>query len=207
MEAATMSKRAPLLTLALGLVIGLAVAFVFQRFQSKLFPASSEVVRVFDAPAVVEQIRELKQLVTVKYSIQKVVALEEKKIPFGAERILLFVQAEVSGGIDLAALKEQDIKVADDGVLLISLPRADVTSVEIDDRLTRVWDRSITWWTPWVPYNQDLERQARLEARDGVEKAARDMGILDQARKNAETAIRGLLISTGAKDVRFLDKS
>ena len=202
-----MSKRASLLTLTLGLVIGLAAAFVFQRVQSALFPASGEVSRVFDAPAVVQQIRGLNQLVTVKYSIQKVVALEEKKIPFGAERILLFVQAEISGGIDLSALKEQDIKIQDDGVLLISLPRADVTSVEIDDRLTRVWDRSITWWTPWVPYNQDLERQARLEARNGVEKAARDMGILDQARKNAETAIRGLLLSTGAKEVKFLEKS
>jgi hypothetical protein len=97
--------------------------------------------------------------------------------------------------------------VQDDGVVLVSLPPAEVTSVVIDDKQTRVWDRSITWWTPWVPYNQDLERQARLQARDEAEKAAREMGILHQARANAETVLRELLRSSGAKEVKFLDRS
>ena len=144
---------------------------------------------------------------TVKYTIQKAVALEEQKVPFGAERLLLFVQAEVAAGLDLSHLRDDDIRLLPDGAVLVSLPPAEITSVEIDDKLTRVWDRSITWWTPWVPYNQDLERQARLEARKEAEKAARDMGILNQSRKNAEVIIRGLLMSTGVKDVKFLDRS
>ena len=69
----------------------------------------------------------------------------------------------------------------------------------IDDTQTRVWDREITWWTPWVPYNQDLERQARLKARETIEHAAIEGGILKQARQNAETAIRGLLETLGLK--------
>lgn len=162
---------------------------------------------MFDAPSVIRQIRNLSQLVTVKYTIQKAVALEEQKVPFGTERLLLFVQAEVAAGLDLSHLRDDDIKVQPDGIVLVSLPAADVTSVEIDDNLTRVWDRSITWWTPWVPYNQDLERQARLEARNEVEKAARDMGILDQSRQNAQAIIRSLLMSAGAADVKFLDRS
>ncbi|MDZ7637828.1 MAG: DUF4230 domain-containing protein [Bryobacterales bacterium] len=199
-------RRAPVLFLALGLVLGLAVAALFPRIQQALFPGGS-VSRVFDPPSVVQQIRNLSQLVTVKYTIQKAIALEEKKVPFGAERLLLFVQAEVAAGLDLSQLRAEDIRVQDDGVILVSLPPAEVTSVEMDDKLTRVWDRSITWWTPWVPYNQDLERQARLQARDEAEKAARDMGILTQARRNAEAVIRGLLTSAGAKDVKFLDRS
>lgn len=200
------SKRAPLLALALGLALGLAAGLFLPRIQSSLFPGGS-VSRVFDPPSVVQQIRSLSQLVTVKYTIQKAIALEEQKVPFGTERLMLFVQAEVAAGLDLSHLREDDIKVQRDGVILVSLPAADITGVEIDDRLTRVWDRSITWWTPWVPYNQDLERQARLEARHEVEKAARDMGILSQARQNAETVIRGLLMNAGAADVKFLDRS
>ena len=200
------SKRASLFALALGLALGLAVGLFLPGVQSSLFPSGS-VSRVFDPPSVVAQIRNLSQLVTVKYTIQKAIALEEQKVPFGTERLMLFVQAEVAAGLDLSHLRDDDIKVQRDGAILVSLPPADITGVEIDDKLTRVWDRSITWWTPWVPYNQDLERQARLEARNAVEKAARDMGILNQARSNAETVIRGLLMSAGAPDVKFLDRS
>lgn len=204
------SKRTSLLALAvglaLGLIAGLALGLFLPRIQKSLFPGGS-VSRVFDAPSVIRQIRNLSQLVTVKYTIQKAVALEEQKVPFGTERLLLFVQAEVAAGLDLSHLRDDDIKVQPDGIVLVSLPAADVTSVEIDDNLTRVWDRSITWWTPWVPYNQDLERQARLEARNEVEKAARDMGILDQSRQNAQAIIRSLLMSAGAADVKFLDRS
>ena len=64
-----------------------------------------------------------------------------------------------------------------------------------------MWDRQITWWTPWVPYNPDLERQARLKAREEIEKAALEMGILDQARRNAEASIRSLLQIFGMKSV------
>lgn len=195
-----------MLSLALGLALGLSVGLFGPRLQNGLWPGGA-VSRVFDPPAVVQQIRGLSQLVTVKYTIQKAIAIEEQKVPFGQERLLLFVQAEVAAGLDLSTLQESDIKPQTDGVVLVSLPRADVTSVVIDEKLTRVWDRSITWWTPWVPYNQDLERQARLQARDEVEKAARDMGILNQARQNAETVLRGILLSAGAKDVKFLDRS
>lgn len=192
--------------LLLGLAVGVFVGLFLPRLQRSLFPGGS-VSRVIDPPSVVMQIRGLSQLVTVKYTIQKAVALEEQKVPFGTERLLLFVQAEVAAGLDLSHLRDDDIRLLPDGAVLVSLPPAEITSVEIDDKLTRVWDRSITWWTPWVPYNQDLERQARLEARKEAEKAARDMGILNQSRKNAEDIIRGLLMSTGAKDVKFLDRS
>lgn len=161
--------------------------------------------KLLDPPAVITQIQGLRELVTVKYGIQKVVALEEKKVPFGAERMLLFVQAEVSGGIDLSQLREEHVKAFPDGALAIALPRASITSIVIDDTQTRVWDRSITWWTPWVPYNPDLERQARLMAKADCEKAALEMGILAQARRNAEEAIRALLLQAGAREVRFLD--
>lgn len=202
-----MNKRSNLLILALGIVFGLSVALVFVQSGRQIFTGGGEISRALDPPAVLQQIRGLNQLVTVKYSIQKAVALEEQKIPVGRERILLFVQAEVAAGIDLGRIGEKDVKILDDGVVAISLPRADVTSVVIDDTVTKVWDRSVTWWTPWVPYNQDLERQARLAARDEVEKAARDMGILNQAQSNAETAIRTLLLSTGMKEVKFLENT
>ena len=43
----------------------------------------------------VREIQQLNELVSVKYTIQKVVGLKEKKAPFGSEKLLLIVQAEV----------------------------------------------------------------------------------------------------------------
>jgi len=161
--------------------------------------------KVLDPPAVVNQISALRELVTVRYGIQKAIAFEEKKIPFGAERMLLFVQAEVLAGVNMQEMEEHHVKLLPDGVIAFSLPPETISSVVIDDTQTRIWDRSVTWWTPWVAYNQDLERQARLVAKADCEKAAIEMGILGQARRNAEEAIRTLLIQAGATEVRFLD--
>ncbi|MCU0226034.1 MAG: DUF4230 domain-containing protein [Bryobacterales bacterium] len=162
--------------------------------------------KAINPPAILTQVRGMRELVTVKYGIQKVVALEEKKVPFGAERLLLFVQAEVAAGVDLSQMREDDVALLPNGAVAISLPPASITSVTVDDQHTRVWDRSVTWWTPWVPYNQDLERQARLVAKADCESGARQMGILPHARRNAEEAIRALLLAAGASEVRFLDK-
>ena len=66
-----------------------------------------------------------------------------------------------------------------------------------------MWDRQITWWTPWVSPDPDLERQARLAATASIKQAAIDMGILDQAQRNAELVIRNLLLTLGAKSIKL----
>lgn len=199
-----MRRGAILLWLTVGILAGVLLSLVFLRSG---WGSASEgpVTKVVDPPAVLTQIRALRELVTVKYRIQKVVAIEEKKVPFGSERMLLFVQAEVAAGMDLSHLDESHVKQLADGALAVSLPRPTISSVVIDDNQTRIWDRTVTWWTPWVSYNQDLERQARLIAKADCEKAALEMGILQQSRKNAEEAVRALLMQAGASSVRFLD--
>jgi hypothetical protein len=66
-----------------------------------------------------------------------------------------------------------------------------------------VWDRSITWWTPWVFPDVDLEHKARMEAIDDIKEAALEMGILGEARRNAETSIRVLLRAFGIEEAAF----
>ncbi|MCU0246771.1 MAG: DUF4230 domain-containing protein [Bryobacter sp.] len=159
--------------------------------------------RSVDAPVLVKQIQALNELVTVRYSVQKVVGLEEQKFPVGSERILLIVQARVLGGVDLSGMQAARIKIQNFDHAVISLPPARIIEVAIDEKQTKVWDRSVTWWTPWVPYNPDLERQARLAALKSVEDSAREMGILDHARQNAERSIRTLLAPLGITNVVF----
>jgi len=185
---------------AYGVVAGVLVA-VLAFLSSRTITRAVSPQRTLDPSAVVHEIQRLNELVSVKYTIQKVIGLEEKKVPLGSEKILLFVQAEVLAGIDLSMLTAHDVKLFPDQRLQIALPPPKIVHIVIDDKETKVWDRQITWWTPWVPFNPDLERQARLAAEDTVEHAAIDMGILDEARRNAGAAIRGLLDTFGVKSV------
>jgi hypothetical protein len=181
---------------AAGVAAGALLAAGFILF-SRHITRDGFLSQSLDPSAVVHQIQSLNELVSVKYTVQKVVGLEEKKVPLGSEKILLFVQAEVLAGIDLSTITASNIKLFPGQRMQVVLPPPRIAHIVIDDKQTKVWDRQITWWTPWVPFNPDLERQARLAARDEIEQAAIEMGILDQARRNAEAAIRSLLETLG----------
>jgi hypothetical protein len=156
-----------------------------------------------NSSAVLQQIQNLSELVSVQYRIQKVIGLEEEKVPFGSEKIVLMVQASVLGGVDLAALTTQQVICAGNRVT-VRLPPAKVLHVFVNDKETRVWDRTKTWWTPWVPFSPDLEQKARQAALEAMQAAARDMGILTNAQRNAEHTIREFLQKTvGAEAVAF----
>jgi len=161
--------------------------------------------RVVDAPAVVREIQELSELVTVKYNIQKVVGLESEKVPFGAERVLLLVQGEVLGGVDLALLSTNDIQVSANKVVTVRLPQPKVLHAYLDEKQSRVWDRSKTWWTPWVAYDPELEQKARQAALEAIQAAALEMGILSNEQDNAEKTVREVLRAGGAESIRFTE--
>ena len=191
----------------LWMVFGVLLASVGFFYYLRAITRPAEVTPHVDPPSVVKQIQQISELVSVKYTVQKVVGIEEKKVPFGAERMLLFVQAEVLAGVDLSGLTVHSVTVLSDNSITIALPAPRILQIVIDDHQTKVWDRKITWWTPWVPYGPDLERQARLKAREAIEQAALEMGILEQAQRNAESTVRTLLEATGVKAVTFIRAS
>ena len=155
--------------------------------------------RGFAPDSVITQIQKLSQLVTVRYRIQRVVGMTEAKDPVGEESILLMVEGDVQAGVDLQHLTPADVTRGKNGELAVILPAPLIVSASLDESKTKVWDRHITWWTPWVPYDPDLEHKARLRAAEDIRKAALDMGILEQARANAQTALRDLFGTLGWK--------
>jgi Protein of unknown function (DUF4230) len=185
-----------LLWAAIGAIAGIVIAVVFFTIDRRELP-----IRTLDSPAIVREIQGLSELVSVKYTVQKVVGLEEKKTPVGSEKLLLIVQAEVLAGVDLSEVTPGGVKILPGDNIKLVLPPARIFHIVIDDKETKVWDRQITWWTPWVSPNPDLERQARLAASASVKQGALEMGILDQAQRNAELVVRNLLQTLGAKSV------
>jgi hypothetical protein len=176
-----------------GLLALLASLFVVAQLRSVFG------LRSLNSATVITRVQSLKQLVTVRYSMERVVGLREPKVPFGEESILLMVEGEALAGVDLESMRPRDVARSGNRKLRITLPAAKLFNVYLNEKETKVWDRQITWWTPWVPPDPDLEHKARLQALEEVRSGALKMGILDQAQKNAQTAIRDLLAGLGAE--------
>jgi hypothetical protein len=179
------------------LICGLIAIIVYLRF----FGGAGG-HRNLDAPAVLKEVRRLNELVTVRYSIEKVVGMKEEKSPVGTESILLLVQGKVLAGVDLAELTPTDVSVNREGVR-IRLTPPHIQEAYLDEKYTKVWDRSVTWWTPWVTPDADLEHKARMQALSDIKTAALDMGILGEAKRNAEADIRAILQALGVDNVAF----
>lgn len=183
------------------LIFLLIAAIAYNRF---FVPGGGIFHRSLDAPAVVQEVRQLNQLVTVKYSLQKVVGLTEQHQPLGSESILLLVEAHVLAGVDLGELTQYDVNFPSRDEVKIRLHPAQITETFVDEKNTKVWDRRITWWTPWLSPDLNLEHNARLEALKQVQAAALGMGILKDAQNNAERAIRSILQVLGIKKITFI---
>lgn len=186
-------KWKPLAILSTTLLLTLMGVFSYSHFVN-VHPTGY----FLDSPSMIVQIKQLKQLATVRYSIQRVVGMTEPKEPFGSESILLMVEGEALAGVDLTNLTPNNFMLSDDHhKVLIVLPPAKLFDTYLDEKRIKVWDRHVTWWTPWVPFSPDLEHKARLQALDEVRSAALNMGILDEAQRHAETAIRDFLAALG----------
>src|SRR5437763_14907605 len=89
-------------------------------------------MRDLSSPAVLVQIQKLKQLVSVRYSIQRVVGMTEPKIPFGEESILLIVQGEAVAGVDLGKLGQRDVRFTGENRVTLRLPSAKLMDTYLD---------------------------------------------------------------------------
>ena len=91
--------------------------------------------------------------------------------------------------------------------MIVKLPQARILHTIVDEQQTQVWDRQVTWWTPWVPFSPDLEQKARIAALEEVKKTALEMGILKEAKQNAEINVRRLLETLGVRVVVYSNAS
>ena len=160
--------------------------------------------RTTTGPVVVEGIRELDQLATVRWTESVPVTRESGgdllERVFDGEKVILIATGSVEAGVDLGDIQKDDVSVKGDTVT-IDLPEAEILSASLDERTTRVYDRDFS------PLNfhpdDDLVKKARLRAVEKIEASARENGILDTAEGNAEDSIRAFVTTLGFEKVKF----
>jgi hypothetical protein len=200
-------------TLVLALVIvcvsvGLGVGisrFDFVRAVPILGPLLEEKpARTTTGPVVVEGVRELDQLATVRWTESVPVTRQSGGDVldrlFSGEEVLVIATGEVEAGVDLSEIGKDDVRVEGETVTM-RLPEPEILSSSLDEEKTRVYDRDFSPLN--VRPDDDLVEEARLRAIEKVEETARENGILQTAEANAEDSIRAFVTTLGFREVRF----
>lgn len=156
--------------------------------------------RALPSAIVLKQVQTLSQLVTVKYVMEKVVIMEDAKW-FGDNRVLLVANGIVKAGVNFDQLKPEDLQISEKKVV-IRLPNPQITDAYLDDRQTRVVERTTGLLRT---FDKDLEQNARQIAVDDIRRAARTAGILKDAEERAQSQLKNLFSQSGL-EVEFLPK-
>jgi hypothetical protein len=185
-----MSKlRLVIPALLLAIVFGLIVGLVLPRWVGGSGP------KMYNTATLLQQVKTVTELVTIQYVIEKVVVVEDVKwiAGIGESRVLMIAHGIVKAGIDLARLQPGDLQLSNKTVL-IKLPRPQITDAYLDDKQTRVVERS----TGLIrAFDKDLEQTARQNAIDDIRRAARNSGILRDADERARAQLKHLFEPMG----------
>ncbi len=173
---------------ALGIlfVLGLGLGWDARRWVTGGGPVA------YNTATVLRQVQTLSQLVTVKYVMEKVVVMEDVKW-FGESRVLLVANGVVKAGVDFSRLKPEDVRVTEKKVSL-HLPAAQITDAYLDDRQTRVVERTTGLLRT---FDKDLEQTARQMAVDDIRRGAKAAGILKDADDRAQAQVQNLFEQMG----------
>jgi hypothetical protein len=179
------------------LVSGLALYVILSRFADA--PAASRTV-IRPTGTILMAVRDLARLETNELHMEKVIDLTDKQSRFfglidTADAILLVAAGDVTIGIDLAKLGEQDFVLdRETGSARLMLPAPEVLSTRLDEEHTYVYRRTTGLL---AERNEHLESKARQEALRALDEAARDAGTMEKARKQAERQVQQLLEKFG----------
>ncbi len=187
----------------LSIALGVGLAGVRVPLLGPLFARGTEITT---GPVVVEGVQRLDRLATARWTGSVVVTKESdggslERLLTG-EKIVLVAAGEVEAGVDLASLGPDDVEVNGEKVT-IRLPAPEILSTRLDEERTAVYDRDQGLLR--LHPDEAMVGEARRDAEEEITAAARENGILDYARENAEESIRAFVESLGFEEVEFVE--
>ncbi len=180
----------------LGLV--LALLFSLGLILGVLLPRLAQWVRqpvAYSTATLLQQVRTISELVTVQYVIEKVVVVEDVKwiAGLGENRVLMIAHGIVKAGMDLSQMQPGDLELSGNR-LTIKLPPARITDAYLDEKQTRVVERT----TGLLRFfDKDMEQTARQNAIEEIRRSARNSGILKDAEDRARAQLKHLFEPMG----------
>lgn len=153
--------------------------------------------------AVITGIHAFGRLETAQYTLRDIVEMEDAPSNvlehLSGDKLLLIAEGEVVAGFDLTKVKEGDIIVIRDTVLLL-LPEPEILYSRIDNEGTYVYERETGLFRRPDP---DLETAARRLAEQQIRAWALERGILDDAEEFGMFYLENFLHSLGFNKIRI----
>jgi hypothetical protein len=156
-----------------------------------------------DPVVVVQEVRDLARLETASYRMEKVIRADRGQDVLGGalgETLIFVAHGEVIAGVDLSQMQEEDVQVVDPDTVMVHLPQVEIFNVILDNDRSYVADRDTGVLTR---ADSQLETQVRQSAQRDLQAAATESDILDTAKENAESYMRGFLNNLGFENVIF----
>lgn len=152
-------------------------------------------------------VRDLSRLETTQLHMEKVIDLTEQQRRFfglleGTDALLLVAVGDVTVGVDLGKLRDDDVAMdPNTKIATMRLPAPEIFSVRLDERGTYVHRRTTSLL---AERDEQLESKARQRAVAAIEKAAREAGVTERAKQQAERQLCALATALGASEVQFV---
>lgn len=156
-----------------------------------------------DPVTIISQVRAVAKLETIHYSVEKVITAEINQGVLGplfGDRLLFVAHGYVIAGIDMEKIRPEDMWL-EGSTLYVRLPETEILVATLDNDKSYVYDRETGMLTHGDP---NLETTARQVAEQEILRAAREDGILEQARINAEVYLEKFFNALGYKTVIFV---
>ena len=191
-------------TIVVAVVALFFVGLFFGSHMPHLF-GSKGASRMYDTPVLLQQVQTLSELVTVKYVLEKVEVWQDpptglvSQFVAGDNRVLLLARGVVKAGVDFHQLKAEDIRI-DGKTIWINLPPAHITDAYLDDKETKVVERSTGFLRS---FDKDLEQNVRLTAVNDMRQSASRGGILRDANDRARTQLGAFFRALGFERVEI----
>lgn len=196
--------------IAIFAIVGLIVVTLqLVRAPQQIMRAATEKKeKTIDLGVVVTEVRTLSRLETASMRVVHVSTIEQSVgfVPdaLAGDSLTLFAVGDVIAGIDLSAIREQDLRVERDGALVMRLPPPQILVTRIDNQESKVLSRRTGVLRRSDP---QLESRLRAFAEREVRNEALRKGILSLASRGAEEKLAGFLQKLGVGKIRFEQSS
>ena len=176
--------------------------------EEKLTIDDSEPSREVYQSSVLTRVEQMGNLELVKYNFQEVTEIKKvaesmdfKFFKWKAQtdsKAVLISSGSAVGCIDLTSLSSADINTEGD-TLYVKLPAPEMCFFKVDLEKSRIYDLQIDY----LPKEEraDFMEQLYDEAEKNIRATALNMGILEQARENAQTLLQPLFEEISGKPV------
>lgn len=145
----------------------------------------------------VSRIEAIGKLELVKYRISDVVEHKNKTMFLPDASVLLIINAEAVGCVDLTKITNESVEVIGDSVS-IALPKPEICYVRINHKDSKVYDTKMAFFR-----EANLVDEAYKAAEQKIQTEVAKSDILSQTEANAKSVLKPLLNGLGYAKIGF----